>query len=126
MAHKEHGSATLLADLLHFAHALFLKLDVAHRHDLVHDQDFGFEVGSAGKSKTYIHARAVTLHWRIEKFLNLRESDALVELGSYLGSGHTQHGTIQKDLLATAQLCMEAGTDLENPRNTAADTDLPL
>ncbi len=70
MADEQHR-APLLSNIAHLAHALALELSIAHRQHLIHDEDFGFQVGGDSKSQAQVHPAGVTLHRRINKLLDL-------------------------------------------------------
>ena len=60
MADKQHR-ATFACHIAHFAQALFLELGIAHRQNLIHDQNLGVEVGGNGESQAHVHPAGVAL-----------------------------------------------------------------
>ena len=121
MANKENRAA-MAGDIFHFAQAFFLEFRVAHRQDLVHNQNLGLQMRSDGECEPHIHAGAIPLHRRVDELLDAGELDDLVELGADFGFGHPENGAVQKDVLAPAQLGMEPGADLEERCDATADS----
>ena len=105
--------------ILHLAEALLLEGGVADGEDLVHDQDLGLEVGRHGEGEAHEHAARVALHRRVEEPTDLAELDDLVELALDLGSRHPQDGAVELDVLASGELGVEPGADLEQARHPA-------
>ena len=57
---------------------------------------------------------------------DLGEGDDLVELARDLAALHSEDGAVQKDVLAAAQLGMEARADLEQRADQASDRDVAV
>ena len=85
---------------LHSSQALFLEIDIADGQHLVDDQDLRLQMRGNSKGEPHIHARAVALDRRVEKFLDLGKGDDLVELRPDLRPRHAQDGAVQIDVLA--------------------------
>ncbi len=68
----------------------------------------------------------VALHRRVDELLDLRERDDLVELARDLARAHAQDRAVQEDVLAPGQLGMEAGADLQQAADPAADLGAPV
>jgi len=79
-----------------------------------------------GKGQTDVHTGGIAFDRGVEKGLHLGKGDDLVELTPDFRSRHAEDGPVEKDILAPAQLGMEAGTDLQQAGNTAADGDPAL
>src|SRR5438552_1954611 len=110
MADKEDCSASL-GNIMHLAQALLLKHHVADCQHLVDDQDFRLEVGGYGEGEAHVHARAVPLDGRVEKFLDLCKVDNLIELTGDFRPGHPENGAVQINVLAAGQLEMKSCAD---------------
>src|SRR4029077_9724293 len=109
----EYNRSTTQRHISYFAKAFSLERNIPDRQHLINDQYFRFEVGRHGKREADIHARAVTLHGRVEEFLNLRKVYNLIEPGSNFCSAHSENGRIQVDILPAGQVLVKAGADLE-------------
>jgi hypothetical protein len=107
--------------VLHPPQALALERRVADGEHLVDDQHLRLEVGGDGEREPQVHAARVVLDRRVDEALDLGEGDDLVELAHDLVALHAEHGAVQKDVLASAQLRVEAGADLEQRADAAAD-----
>ena len=125
VAHEEHGPPQP-GHVVHLAQALSLERAVAHRQDLVDDQDLRLQVGGDREGEPRVHPAAVALDRRVEEALDLGEGDDLVELGVDLGLAHAEDGAVQEHVLAAGQLGMEAGADLEERAHAAQDLDAPF
>src|SRR5208282_343801 len=112
MADKENRAARA-PHLAHLCQAFLLKPLVAHREDLINQQNLRLHMRSDRKGQTYIHAAGVTLYGCIEKFLDLREGDDLVKAARDLPPAHTQDAAVQIHVFASGQLLVEAGAHLQ-------------
>src|SRR5947199_7315358 len=61
------------------------------------------------KKKTHIHAGRVALDGHVDEVAHTRELDDLVELRCRLGLPHAEDGAVEIDVVAAAQLRVEAG-----------------
>ena len=68
-----------------------------------------------------VHAAGVALHRRVDELLDVGELDDLVELAFDLGLAHAEDRAVQVDVLASGQLGVEAGADLQQRRHAAAN-----
>src|SRR6267143_929589 len=109
----EHNGATALGDLAHFPKTFFLKLKIAHRQHLVHQQNFGLELSSHGEGQTHLHAGAEMLERRINEFIHLGERHNLIKFALDLTLAHAKNGPAQENVLATRELGMETCSDLK-------------
>src|SRR5205085_11089183 len=87
VAHKNDG-APLLRDIAHLSQALLLKGNVPYRKHFVNKQNLRLEVCCHCKRQANIHAAGIALDRSINEFLNLSESDDLVELTPDLSLPH--------------------------------------
>ena len=113
MADEEDGAALLRALLLHLAEALALEGDVADGEHFVDEQDVCVEMCGNREREPHVHAAGVALHRCVDELLDLGEGDDLVELARDLGAAHAEDRPVEVDVLAPAQLRMEAGAHLQ-------------
>ena len=114
----------MTSDILHLPEALLLELGVADGQHLVDDQDFGIEIRRDCECQPHVHAAAVALDRSVEKLLDPREIDDLVELLFDFPARHTEDAAVEKDVLAAGELGMEPSADLQQAGNTPMDVDL--
>ncbi|MNY19389.1 hypothetical protein D3C86_1528210 [compost metagenome] len=124
MTDKQHSTARS-GQFPHPIHAPLLESLVAHRQDLVNDQDIRVQPRGYRKREPDIHAARVVLHWRIDEFLDTRETHNFVELTQNLRPRHPKDGAIQKDILPASQFRVESCTNLKQTGNLAPNGDLP-
>ncbi len=117
---EEDGSA-LSSDPLHGVEAFALEIRIADGENLVDDQDLRLEVGGDGEGEPHLHAARIALDRGVDEFLYAREIDDLVELAIDLLLPHAEDGAVQVDVLAAGQLGVEAGADLQQAGDPAAD-----
>src|SRR5208337_4653384 len=113
----------MTSDILHLPEALLLELGVADGQHLVDDQDFGIEIRRDRECQPHVHAAAVALDRSVEKFLDPREIDDLVELLLDLPARHTEDAAVEKDVLAAGELAVEAGANLEQAGDATVNVD---
>ena len=123
MADKQDGAPRGVRHVTHLAQAFLLEGMVPHRQHFVHDEDFRLEVGGDGEGEAHIHAAAVALDGGVEKALDLGEGDNLIELAGDLRARHAEDGTVEVDVLPTAELGMESGADLKQTGDPAPQLD---
>ena len=103
--------------------ALPLELGVADRQHLVDEQDLRLEVGGDREGEPHVHPARVALDRRVDELLDLGELDDLVEPRRDLASAHAEDRAVEEDVLAPGQLGVEAGADLEQAADAAAQRD---
>jgi hypothetical protein len=118
VAHEEHRP-TASRHLAHPAEALLLEGEVAHGEHLVDDEDVRLEVRCDGEAEADVHPARVPLDGLVEVFLDTGERDDLVEPSVDLLLRHPEQGPVQIDVLASGQLGVEAGSDLEESADAA-------
>ncbi len=72
------------------------------------------------EGETHVHAARIPFHRRVDELGDLGEGDDLVELAADLGAAHAEDGAVEEDVLAARELGMEAGADLEQRGDAAA------
>src|SRR5690606_35379345 len=92
---------------------------------LVNYYDLKIEVRGNCECKTNIHSAAESFRRCIDEFVDSGESDDFVEFPPYLVPCHSQHSAAQENILAPRQLGMEAGANLQQTADPAAQTGLP-
>ena len=120
----EEDRAALALEPLDALDALALEGFVAHRQHLVDQQDVGVDVDRHREAEANVHARRVVAHLHVDELLELCECDDLVEHVVGLAFRQSQDRRIHVDVLATGQLVVEAGTELEQRGHAAAREDL--
>ena len=79
-------------------------------------------MGRHGEGEPHLHAARVVLDGGVDEPLDLGEGDDLVELAGDLAPLHAEDGAVQKDVLAAAQLGMEARADFEKRADQASES----
>ena len=115
-----------VAHVPHLAEALALELGVADGQDLVDDQDLRLQVRGDGERQPHLHPAAVALHRRVEELLHAANSTISSNFRSISRLRMPEDRAVQVDVLAAGQLGVEAGADLEQAADAAADVDAPL
>src|SRR6478735_1102582 len=119
----DHQRMSLGAQFGDPGQALVLEGLVADREDLVDQEDVGLGVDGDREGEPQEHARGVELHLGVDELLDLAEGDDVVELLVDLLLRHPEDGPVEVDVLATGEIGMEAGPDLDESGHPAAHTD---
>src|SRR5690242_3139460 len=98
---------------VHLAQTFSLESLVTNRKDLIDDKDVWLEMSRYTKGQTHVHPAGVSLDGRVEKSLDLGESDDLVEFTGNLLTGHTEDAAVQVNVLTTGKLGMKARADFQ-------------
>lgn len=117
----EDDGAALASNLAHFAEAFFLEVYIAHRQDLINEENFWFEVGGDGKGQADVHAGGVVLDGSVDKFFEFGEGDDFVEFAGDVAFAHAEDGAGEEGVFAAGQLGVEAGADFEKAADAAVD-----
>ena len=112
MTHEQNGPACRY-DFAHFLQTPLLKLDIPHGQHFVNEQDIRLQVRSNRKGQSELHSSGIVLHRCVEEFLDTRERHNFFKLAPDLLALHSQNGTVEIDVLASGQLRMEPGADLQ-------------
>jgi hypothetical protein len=78
-------------------------------------------VGGDGEREPDVHPARVALDGRVDELADAAELDDLVELGADLPPAHAEDRAVQIRVLASGQLGMEPGADLEDAADAAPD-----
>src|SRR5262245_10889430 len=73
------------------------------------------------EGQAQIHAAGVVLDRSIDELLDLRKGDDLIEVLVDLFALHTKDRAVEKDILTSGQLRMEAGANLQQRANPPKD-----
>src|SRR5258708_28546909 len=76
-----------------------------------------------GKRQPHVHSARVMLHRCIQELFHLGKRDDLVEGGLYLGAFHAEDGSVEKDIFATGQFRMKAGSNFKQTGDASANAD---
>ena len=122
----EDDRAAALLELEDLAEALALERLVADREDLVEQEHVRVEVRGDREAEPHVHPRRVRAHRPVDRVLELGERDDLVEALADLRLAETLDRAVQEDVLAAAEVGVEAGAELEQRADPTADGDLAL
>ena len=120
----EHDRAALGLELLDPAQAFHLERLVADGEDFVDEEDVGVEVDGHGEAEAHVHPRRVVLDRFVDELGELGELDDVVEDPVDLLAAHAVEGGVDVDVLPAGQVGVEAGAELQQRRESAADADL--
>src|SRR5680860_836089 len=124
MADEEDRGA-VLPDLTHPLLALPLERPVPHRQRLVGDEDVGLDVDRHRKAEAGLHAGAVVGYRGVQELAEVGEIDDLVELSPGLGLAHAEDRGVEPEIVAAAELRLEAGAGRDQPGDPAAGEHRP-
>ncbi len=124
VTHEQHRALVHAGDVAHLAEAPALELGVTDREHFVDHEDLGLEVRRDREREPHRHPAAVALHRDLEEALDAGEVDDRVELPGDLAALHAQDGAVQVDVLASGELGVESGSDLEQAPDATSDPHL--
>ena len=107
-------------ELLDPAQAAVRERRVAHRQHLVDQQDLGVGVDRHREAEPHVHARRVVLDRLVDEAFETGEAHDVVVARLDLGALQAEHRSVDEDVLATRDLGVEAGAELDQRRHTAA------
>ena len=119
----EDDRAAALLELEDLAEALALEGLVADGEDLVEQEDVRVEMRRDREAEPHVHPRGVGAHGPVDRLLELGEGDDLVEALADLRALEPVDGAVEEDVLAAAEVGVEAGAELEQRADPAADLD---
>ena len=119
----EDDRAAALLELRDAAEALALELLVAHGEDLVEQEHVGVDVRRDREAEPHVHAGRVGANGQLEVVADAGEVDDLVHAFADLRARETVERAVQEDVLASGELRMEPGAELEQRRDATADVD---
>src|SRR5256885_14751354 len=87
MRDHDHGTA-FARQLAHTIKRSLLKSMIADGEHLVDDEHVGVHVRSYCEAQSCAHPARITLHWRVDEFLELREGNDVIEPSVDVGARH--------------------------------------
>ena len=96
---------------------LLLERLIAHRKNLIHQEDIGFVCTPNREGQTQIHTRRVELHLCIDKVGDLSEIHNRIKGSLNLILGHTQNRAVEVHVIAASQIRVETSAHLNQTRN---------
>ncbi len=114
------------AEILHAPEAALLKLRVADGQDFIHEQDLGLEMCSHCEREADRHPTRVALHGCVDEPLDASKLNDLRKLLGNLAALHPEDRAVEIDILASGELWMETGSDLEQASDPSANLCPPL
>src|SRR5690348_2930700 len=117
----ENDGAAATGGFVHLTEAFFLKSEIADGKHFVHEQNLRFEMCSDGKSQPRLHARAVMLQRRIQKFGYIGKRDNFLEFAGDFPAPHAENCAVQKNIFTPGQLGMKSGADFEQTAERTAN-----
>ena len=112
--------------LLHALAAALTEIRVAHRQNLVADQDVRIHHGRDGEAQPRFHPGGIILDRRIQEPLQLGELHDLIKMLFHELPGMAQDRTVEKNVLPRGQLLVKSGAELNHRRDLPAHPHLPL
>jgi hypothetical protein len=119
----EDDRAAALLELEDLAEALALERLVADGEDLVEQQHVCVEVRRDREAEAHVHAGGIGPDRPVDRILELREGDDLVEALADLRAPEAVDRAVEEDVLAAAEVGVEAGAELQERADAAADGD---
>ena len=117
----EQDRAALVLERRDDAEALALEVLVADREDLVEEQHVGLQERGDREPEPHRHPARVRADRPVDRVLDLGERDDLVEALADLGAAQALDRPVQVDVLAAAEVRVEAGAELEQRADAAVD-----
>ena len=117
----EEDRAALALERRDDAEALALEVLVADREDLVEEEHVGLEERGDREPEPHRHSARVRADRTVDRVLDLGERDDLVEALADLGPPQALDRAVQVDVLAAAEVGVEAGAELEQRADAPFD-----
>ena len=95
---------------------------ITDREHLVHQENVGVDVDRHGEPEPHVHAGRVCLDRRVDEVFQLRKFHDLVETVADLTTGQPQHDAVDEHVLATGDLRVEPGAQLDQCRYPSVHT----
>src|SRR5262249_1731251 len=109
----EKDGAAAVRDFVHLSEALFLKFEVADGQNFVDEENFRLEMGGYGEGQAHLHSGAEMLQRSVEVTIDFRERNDGILFPVDFAFAHPENGAAEINVLATGELGVKAGTDLE-------------
>ena len=124
VAHQQQGPPRR-QELLDAPQAAMGERLVAHGQHLVDQQHVRVGVDGDGEAQAHVHAGGVVLHRLLHEVPQAGELHDVGVAALDLLAGEPQHGAVDEDVLASRDLGVEAGAELDERRHPAGDDDPP-
>src|SRR5688572_8267246 len=121
MRNKNNGAAT--EEFGNAAITFVAKPCVAYRQHFIQQKNVWIQRCSYSKSESHLHARAETLHWRVNEVTDVGKINDLLDLRVNLPLRHSQHGTVNINVLAPGQDGIESGTERDQRSHSPVNLD---
>ncbi len=121
MVADKDDSAAGAGHFIHFAQAFPLKGKIANGEDLIDEQNLRLKMRRHGEGQARLHAAAIVLERTIQEFSHFGEAYDLVEFARDFLTAHAENCAVEIDVLASGELRMKAGADLEEAAHGSAD-----
>ena len=89
----------------------------------VDEENLRFEVCGHGECQTDIHSAGVAFHWGVDESVESGERENLFELSIDFRFPHSEKRAVQINVIASRQVGVKAGADLEQARDSSAELD---
>ena len=117
---QQHGAAAA-SEIGKLVEALVRERFVADREHFVDEQHVRIDVDRDGEPEAHVHARRIRLDRRVDELLELGETDDVVEAAGDLAAAQAEHHAVDVDVLASGDLRVEAGAELDERRHASVD-----
>src|SRR5205085_9727519 len=114
-----------LLEVANLVGALLLKVSVADGERFVDDGKSGIDIHGDGKREAHVHARRMRFHGAVEERSELGELEDRRQFLFDFGWGGTEECGVECGVVATAELRMKAGAELEDRRDGALRLERP-
>src|SRR5205807_3007836 len=119
----EHDRPAALLELEDLAEALALELLVADGEHLVEEQHVRVDVRRDREPEPHVHSGRIRAHRAVDRLLEARERDDLVELLTQVGALEPVNRPVQEDVLAAGEVRVKPGAQLEQRADASAHVD---
>lgn len=119
---KYYGLAGLL-EPLEEGGTLLLESDVPHGEDLVHDHDVASDIDEDGERQPPDHSGGIGTERIVYLLSEFGELDDAVDHRVRLLLGESEHGALDVDVLAAAEILMEPHAELQDAGHVPLDVD---
>ena len=117
----EDQRGSLLQDVAQALEATLLERGVADGQHLVHEQHVGLEERGDAEAEPHLHADRVELDLPVDRLMELRELDDVVEPALDLAARKSHQRPSEVDVLAPRELRRNPGTHLDQCPDPARD-----
>ena len=123
VADEQDRAPLPFTDIPHLADGLLLELRIPHGQDLVHHQDFGFQVRRDGEAEPDRHTGRIPLDRGIDIAFAAGELDDLVQFPRDVVPGHAHDRAVHIDILTAGHFPVETRAHLQEGADAPAGAD---